>query len=102
MNNFFEKLKKRWGISGNIQVLIILTVFTVTGFSFVYVNKLIDGWLGMNAETPLWIKTGVFVVILLPVYNLLLLVWGTVFGQYKFFSRFIVRFFRRLIFRNKN
>ncbi|NOX84898.1 MAG: prolipoprotein diacylglyceryl transferase [Chlorobi bacterium] len=97
-----EKLKKRWGISGTGQVLVILAVFAVTGFSFIYVNRFIDSLLGMTENTPFWLKALVFIVILLPVYNLLLLAWGTVFGQYRFFSNFIKRFFSRLFFRKKN
>lgn len=28
---FFEKLKKRWGVTSNFQVAIIFTVFAITG-----------------------------------------------------------------------
>jgi len=102
MKDILEKLKKRWGISGTGQVLVILAVFAITGFSFLYVNRFIDDLLGMSENTPFWLKALVFVVILLPVYNLLLLAWGTLFGQYRFFSNFIKQFFFRLFFRKKN
>jgi len=98
MKKFWQKLKKRWGIENDWQVAVILLVFTLTGFSFLFINPLIDHLLGLTEEDPFWIKVVVFVIITLPVYNLLLIIWGTLLGQYKFFKNFIVRFFRRLLF----
>jgi len=95
---FWNNLKLRWGISSDIQVVIILLVFTLTGFSTLYVNKLIDTLIGVNAESPFWQRALVFLIIVLPVYNLLLLFWGTLLGQYKFFISFIKKFIRRILF----
>ena len=98
MKKFWQKLKKRWGIENDWQVAVILLVFTLTGFSFLFINPLIDRLLGLTEEDPFWIKVVVFVIITLPVYNILLIIWGTLLGQYKFFKNFIVKFFRRLLF----
>jgi len=98
MKKFWQKLKKRWGIENDWQVAVILLVFTLTGFSFLFINPLIDRLLGLTEEDPFWIKAVVFVIITLPVYNILLIIWGTLLGQHKFFKNFIVRFFRRLLF----
>lgn len=101
MKKFWNKLKTRWGISSDLQVALILLVFTLTGFSTIYVNKLIDIFLGINEGSPLWQRIVVFLIIVLPVYNLLLLFWGTVLGQYKFFSNFIKNFLKRIFFIKK-
>ncbi len=98
MKKFWQKLKKRWGIENDWQVAVILLVFTLTGFSFLFINPLIDRLLGLTEEDPFWIKVVVFIIITLPVYNILLIIWGTLLGQHKFFKNFIVRFFRRLLF----
>ncbi len=98
MKKFWQKLKKRWGIENDWQVAVILLVFTLTGFSFLFINPLIDRLLGLTEEDPFWIKVVVFIIITLPVYNILLIIWGTLLGQYKFFKNFIVKFFRRLLF----
>jgi len=98
MKKFWQKLKKRWGIENDWQVAVILLIFTLTGFSFLFINPLIDRLLGLTEEDPFWIKAVVFVIITLPVYNILLIIWGTLLGQHKFFKNFIVRFFRRLLF----
>ena len=98
MKKFWQKLKKRWGIENDWQVAVILLVFTLTGFSFLFINPLIDRLLGLTEEDPFWIKVVVFVIITLPVYNILLIIWGTLLGQYKFFKNFIIKFFSRLLF----
>jgi len=101
LKKFWNKLKKRWGITSDFQVAIILVVFALTGFSTIYVNKLIDVFLGINEGSPLWQRVLVFLIIVLPVYNLLLLFWGTVLGQFKFFFNFIKNFMKRIFFIKK-
>ena len=95
------KLKQRWNIKSNFQVIIILVVFAITGSTTVYLKKLIFDWVGINAETPLVIKVVFYVVVILAVYNVLLLIIGFLFGQFRFFWEFEKKFFSRLLFRKK-
>ena len=101
MKKFWQKLKKRWGIESDWQVAIILLVFSITGFSFLFVSPWIEGLLGITDEDPFWLKAVVFIIVLLPLYNILLLIWGTLLGQFKFFKNFIIKFFRRILFIKK-
>ncbi len=94
----FEKLKKRWKITSNFQVAVILVVFAITGSSTVYLKELIFDYIGITAETHLWIKVPVNIVVILAVYNILLLIIGFLFGQFRFFWNFEKRFFSRLMF----
>ncbi len=96
-----EKLKQRWNIQSNFQVFIILLVFTITGSTTVYLKRMIFDWVGINAETPLVIKVVFYVVVILAVYNVLLLIIGFLFGQFRFFREFEKKFFSRLLFRKK-
>jgi len=98
MKKFWQKLKSRWDIESDRQVAIILLAFTLTGFSTLYVHHLADEFLGIEEEGPFIYKVLVFVVIVLPVYNILLLVYGSLLGQYKFFKNFIIKFFSRIFF----
>jgi hypothetical protein len=97
----FEKLKERWNITSNFQVVVILVVFAITGSSTVYVKKLIFDLIGITAETQLWIKVPVYILVILTVYNILLLIVGFLFGQFKFFRDFEKRFFARFMFRKR-
>ncbi len=98
----FEKLKKRWNIQSNFQVVIILMVFAITGTSTVYVKKVIFDLIGITAETHLLLIIPVYIVVILTVYNILLLIIGSVFGQYKFFRGFERKFFSRLLPKKKS
>ena len=91
----FEKLKKRWNIKSNFQVIIILIVFAITGSTTVYVKQFIFNWIGITAQTPLLLKIPLYLIVILPTYNLLLLVYGFLFGQFRFFKNFIIKFFGR-------
>ncbi len=98
---FTEKLKKRWGVKTLAQVVAILIVFSLTGFSVVFIEEWILSALGVPKEIPNWLHVVLFLLITLPVYQLLLLFYGFLFGQFKFFLEFEKRFFNRIFFRNK-
>lgn len=92
-----DKLKKRWQIESNIQVLVILIVFACTGFSAMYAKKFVFGLLGITPEYSIWLRTLIWIVTILPLYNILLLVYGTIFGQHKFFWWFLKKTFGRFV-----
>ncbi len=97
----FEKLKNRWNIKSNFQVVVILIVFAITGSTTVYVQEVIFGLVGITSATHLWIRIPLYILIILPVYNVLLLIVGFLLGQFKFFLDFEKRFFSRFLFRKK-
>lgn len=90
-----EKLKTRWGIESNTQVAIIFFVFSVAGFAIVYVRKLVFSLLGIEAQDPFWLKTIVWLLTIFPLYNVSLLIFGTLLGQFEFFWWF----FKKALFR---
>jgi len=98
------KLKARWGITSTFQVVIILVVFACTGFSVLYAEEVIFRLLGIEEGKSWWVALLLFLLITLPLYNLLLLVYGFIFGQFRFFWNFEKRFFGRIInvFKNKS
>lgn len=78
-------LKEKWGLTSIWQVLIIIVVFAVTGSSAVWVGKPILNFFGINNEMPYWLHLTLRIAIIFPVYQVLLLFWGTLFGQFRFF-----------------
>lgn len=97
----FEKLKQRWNIRSNFQVIIILIVFAITGSATVYLKKIVFDLIGIIPETHFGIKAPVYIIVILTVYNILLLIFGLLFGQFRFFWEFEKKFFSRLLFRKK-
>lgn len=94
----FGKLKKRWNVESNIQIAIILVVFTITGTTTVFVKKAFFELIGITASTPFWVKAVIYVPAILVIYNILLLIIGFLFGQFRFFLEFEKKFFRRIFF----
>ena len=97
--NWIEKLQARWKLKSVSQVIIVLIVFACTGFSVMFLKPVITHWLFGNEKTT-WF-TIMYWVLILPVYNLLLLFYGFIFGQFHFFWEFEKRFFNRIFHRKK-
>ncbi len=89
--SFVDKLKKRWQVKSATQVILILIVFTCTGSSIIPIKHL----LGINSETSTPYRI-LFYIGVFPIYNLLLLGYGFIFGQFRFFLEFEKRFFKRI------
>ena len=83
------------------QVIVILVVFALTGFSAVFIKKPIFAWLGIDAADPWWLRTLVWLATVFPAYQVLLLAYGFLLGQFTFFWNFEKRMFAsiRKIFR---
>jgi len=95
-NNFINKLKQRWGIRSTFQVIVILVVFSCTGFSVLYVEAHVHDLLNIPSNLDWYYSVLLFIIITLPLYNLLLLMYGFIFGQFRFFWNFEKRFFSRI------
>ena len=81
------------------QVIVVLIVFACTGFSVYFLKRpLLNFLAGERGDTIL--ASVLYYILILPIYNVLLLMWGFIFGQFAFFWAFEKRFFDR-IFRRK-
>ena len=92
---WMHRLAQRWGVKPS-RVLVILLVFACTGFTVMFLKRPLVSWAsGTDADPPLLFSI-VYYVLILPLYNLLLLGYGALFGQFNFFWSFEKRFFARL------
>ncbi|MBC7923655.1 MAG: prolipoprotein diacylglyceryl transferase [Ferruginibacter sp.] len=94
--NWIEKLKTRWGVRNAGQVVIILVVFACTGITAMYIKRPVFAWLGVGEATPGWLKALIYIFTVLPAYQVFLLGYGFLFGQFAFFWNFEKRFFGRI------
>ncbi len=46
-----EKLKKRWGITSNIQIILILIVFAINGSFAAWVTAPVTEFVGLKSTT---------------------------------------------------
>ncbi|SHE47624.1 hypothetical protein SAMN05444274_101458 [Mariniphaga anaerophila] len=91
----FERLKKKWNIKNNFQLVLIFIAFSVTGSASLVVRRFVFDWIGITGDTSLWIKVPLYVLIVFPAYQVLFLVIGTLLGQFRFAWEFEKRVFSR-------
>ena len=84
-----ERLKKKWKITSNFQLLVILVVFAITGSASLVVSTPILDFIGFSKESinP-WLYHPLRLILIFPVYQVLIIIIGTIFGQFKFFWDF--------------
>ncbi len=92
-----KRLKKKWGITSNFQLFIICIVFAITGsFSVLITEPVILFIFGdLDGLNPLlsWLLR---ILILFPIYQALLLFFGFIFFQYKFFYQFEKKILKKI------
>jgi hypothetical protein len=102
-----EKLKERWGLKTNWDVIAVLIVFAINGSFSAWVAKPITGFLGLSPDTlnP-WIYYPLRILLIFPIYQTTLPIVGWLFGQFNFFWEFEKKFLSRLgfgfLFNRKN
>jgi hypothetical protein len=96
----WKALKRRWGVS-TWGVIAILITFSLAGASILRIGRLIVHAI-LPDDAPGWQYWTVKILVIVPVYEVLLLFWGTLLGQGRFFRtksrqtlRFLSRPFRR-------
>jgi manganese efflux pump family protein len=94
-----KKLKERWGLTSNLQLIIILIVFAITGSTSAYIAKPILSYLGIHkTDMHILLYVILYILIIFPIYKIMLLVIGTLFGQHHFFKNFLVKMLSRMGF----
>ena len=95
-----NRLKEKWGITSNFQIIIILLVFSITGSIAVWIAKPVLSLVGLDKEvvSP-WLFWPIRIFIIFPIYQILIVIIGTLFGQFKFFWAFEKKMLVRLGFK---
>lgn len=92
-----ENLKKRWGITSNYQFVIIFIVFGINGTLTARISRFALHYFGINNENTHWIFYYLLLILLvLPLYPFLLMGFGFLFGQSKFFFPFSKKMLRSM------
>jgi len=89
-------LKKRWGIETNFQFAIIFIVFALTGSASAWLSKPFCIWLGITKDDLGFWFTPVRLLLIFPIYQVLLVLIGFLFGQFAFFWRVEKKFLSRI------
>jgi|TARA_B100000780_G_scaffold245173_1_gene189107 hypothetical protein len=96
---WFENLKEKWNIKSNFSLIIILIVFAITGSGSLLVAEPILSYFNFNENTinP-YIYFPLRIILIFPIYQVLILIVGTVFGHFNFFWQFEKKMLSKLGF----
>ncbi len=92
---WIDKLKQRWDLNTTWQVLVVLFVFACTGFTVMFLKNPLLGLIDPSYKESTTF-TVLYYILILPIYNLILLFYGLIFGKFKFFWEFEKRFVKRM------
>ena len=82
--SWFERLKEKWGLKSMGQVVVVLIVFACTGFTVLFLKRPIVAFFSEDGEQSGWF-TFFYWLLIFPIYNVILLGYGFLFGQFEFF-----------------
>jgi hypothetical protein len=92
-----EKLKARWGLTSNIQIILVIIVFAINGSFAAWVAKPVTQLLGLYPDSMnIALYWTLRILIIFPIYQLTLPIVGFVFGQFRFFWNFEKKFLNRI------
>ncbi len=84
-----RKLKERWNIETNGQLFIIFLVFAITGSSATKLAAPITDFFEIKREMGWYIYWPFRILVIFPIYQVLLVFFGWVFGEFTFFWNFV-------------
>lgn len=96
---WLDKLEKKWNVT-TWQAIIILIVFACTGTTVLFLKEPVLSLIGPEEDRSTWF-TVLYYILIFPIYNVILLIYGFLFGQFSFFWEFEKKTFRRM-FRRKS
>ncbi|KVV16050.1 DUF6787 family protein [Flavobacterium sp. TMP13] len=91
-----KRLKERWGVTSNLQLTVIFIVFAITGSASAWLSKPFCLWLGISKDHVGFLFTPLRLILIFPIYQILLVFIGTIFGQFTFFWAFEKKMLKKL------
>jgi hypothetical protein len=82
--NWINKLKEKWKVKSSGQFAMILIVFALTGSTVLLIKKPIVDYFTVDGEKSTMF-TIIYLICILPIYNSILLFYGSLLGQFDFF-----------------
>lgn len=93
----FKKLYSRWGVTYRWELVAIFLAFAVTGSTAGRLSIPLMDLIGLGKDvTTGWIYWPVRILLIFPIYQVLLVIFGWLFGQYAFFKAFATKMVSRL------
>jgi hypothetical protein len=83
---FLQRLQSKWQLKSLTQVLLVLLVFACTGTTILLIKNPILAFFGIERGGG-FMNTLAYLLLVLPLYQIMLLIYGFIFGQFRFFGK---------------
>lgn len=94
---FLQRLQTKWKLESLLQVVLVLVVFACTGFTILFIkNPILNFFSIERGGGQGFINTVLYLILILPLYQIFLLIYGFIFGQFNFFWEKEKQIFRRI------
>jgi hypothetical protein len=99
-----RRLKEKWGVTDNWQLTVIFIVFSITGSTAAKIAGPVTEAIGITKDLDWYIYWPIRILMVFPLYQVMLVFFGWLFGQHTFFWAFEKKMIRsmRLGFLLKN
>ncbi len=77
-------MQAKWGLKTVFQTVMVLVVFAFTGSTVLFLKPFIFDLVGFEHITGIW-GILLYIVLIFPLYQILILIYGFLFGQFAFF-----------------
>ena len=88
----FDKLKKKWNVTG-VQLVLILCTFAIGGSMDGYISRRIMTLIPLDKGVLWWV---IYIVILTLLWPFCVLLISIFFGQFRFFKNYLARVAKRM------
>jgi hypothetical protein len=93
----FTKLYDRWKVKARWELIAMFLVFAMTGSTAGKLSNPLMELIGLDrSSTNGWVYWPVRIIIIFPIYQVLLVIFGWIFGQYTFFKAFAIKMATRM------
>lgn len=83
---FLQRLQSKWQLKSITQVLLVLLVFACTGTTILLIKNPLLAFFGIErGGSQGALNTLLYLLLVLPLYQIMLLTYGFIFGQFRFF-----------------
>ena len=92
-----NKLVKKFNAKSNKHLLIIFTIFGLSGSGSLFISSPILSAINLDdliTFYPLYVLARIIIII--PIYQLMLILIATIFGEFNYFWKFEKKFLQRL------
>ncbi len=97
---YLKRLQAKWGLKSLFQTIMVLIVFAFTGSTVLFIKPFLFDLIGFDSVEGI---AGIllYIIMIFPLYQVLILIYGFIFGQFAFFWAWEKKMIQRMTGRGR-